>query len=132
MRKKEQEFCTKLEKWLNYKMPVSCFIEAKVAYDDKPFNFRTGFKPHQLKTLITATKSSFAYKISDRDMELKPFDLIFGRKIATYVAIMWVRRGNKTFYLIDPIAVQGLIDDGHKSLSEDMAAKIAEVTGTLA
>jgi len=131
MRKAEQTFCTALNKWLKHNLNHPCYIEAKVAYDDKPFNLKSGFKDHQLPLLINCQTKPFAYKISDMDRMIKPFDLIFSNKIKTYVAIMWIRRGNKTFYLIDPDTVQGLIDDGYKSLTEFVSEKIADIVGIL-
>lgn len=130
-RHKEQEFCTALIKWLRYNMKHPCYIEAKVSYDDK-FNLKSGFKPHQIPVLINAQRLPFGYKISDIDQQTtKPFDILYSNKIKTYVAIQWVRRGNKRFYLLDPITVQGLIDDGHKILTEEIAAKLAEIVGVL-
>jgi len=131
-RHKEAEFCTSLIKWLRYNMKIACYIEAKVSYDDKPFSLISGFKDHQLPVLINAKNKPFGYKISDIDQQTtKPFDILFSKKIQTYVAIMWIRRGNKRFYLIDPVTVQGLIDDGHKSIDEKMAMIVADVTGEL-
>lgn len=131
-RHKEAEFCTKLIKWLRYNMKQPCYIEAKVAYDDKPFSLISGFKDHQLPTLINAQRKPFGYKISDIDQQTtKPFDILHSNKMMTYVAIHWVRRGNKKFYLLDPVTVQGLQDDGKKSIDEKMCAVIAEITGIL-
>ena len=127
----EMKFCTDLQKWLKYNMKHPCYIEAKVAYDDKPFNLSSGFKEHQLPLLINAKTKPFAYKISDMDRMQKPFDIIFGNKIKTYVAIHWVRRGNKTFYLIDPKKIQELIDGGVKSIDEGICTMIASIEGEL-
>lgn len=128
----EMQFCTALKKWLSYNIKETCFIEAKISVGDKPFNLKAGFKDHQLPTLIKIKQDNFGYKISDLDRMTKPFDILFAYRANTYVAIHWVRRGNKKFYLIDPVAVQGLIDDGHKSIKEEMAESIAEFVGILA
>lgn len=112
-------------------MKHPCYIEAKVSYG-KSFNFKSGFKPHQLPVLMNAQRLPFGYKISDIDQQTtKPFDIIYSNKIKTYVAIQWIRRGNKKFYLINPHTIQGFIDDGYKSLDEKMAAIVADVTGEL-
>lgn len=129
-RNKEQEFCTALIKWLKYNLKHPCYIEAKVSYDET-FNFKSGFKPHQLPTLINAQTKPFGYKLSDLDRLIKPFDILFSNKIKTYVAIHWVRRGNKKFYMINPVTIQELIDDGRKSIDEKTCAILADITGIL-
>ena len=131
MHKYEQKFCTELKKWLDHNWKENCFIEAKISLEDKPLNLKSGFKDHQLPCLMYAQKDTFSYKISDMDRMQKPFDIIHSYKIKTYIAIMWIRRGNKRFYLIDPVTIQGLIDDGHKSLTEAWAMVIADKWGTL-
>lgn len=133
IRNAEQKFCTELQKWLkhNFDHPSFCLVEAKVVYDDKPFNFKSGFRPHQLPLLINIQTHPFAYKISDMDRMQKPVDIIYSYRATTLVAIMWVRRGNKTFYLIDPVNIQKLIDSGEKSLKEETAAKMAVRVGEL-
>jgi len=131
MKKYEQKFCTDLKKWLTYNMKETCFIEAKISTENKPFNFNSGFKPHQLPTLAMIDRGPFGYKISDMDRMQKPFDLIFSYKAKTYIAIHWIRKGNKRFYLITPTAIQGLIDDSYKSIDEKMASIISNVTGEL-
>jgi hypothetical protein len=112
-------------------MQESCFIEAKISEGDKPLNLKSGFKEHQLPTLALIRDGAFGYKISDMDRIQKPFDLLFAYKAKSYVAIHWVRKGNKTFYLIDPVAIQGLIDDNYKSIDEKMAMVICEIKGEL-
>ena len=127
----EMTFCTALKKWLDHEFPYNCFIEAKISVDDKPFNLRSGFKEHQLPCLISARQGVFSYKISDMDRMQKPFDIIHTHKIKTYVAIMWIRKGNKTFYLINPIAIQGMIDDSKKSITEEDAVLLSDFMGIL-
>lgn len=131
MHKYEQSFCTSLKKWLTYNMEETCFIEAKISTEDKPFNFKSGFKPHQLPTLMMIDNGPFGYKISDMDRTQKPFDMLFAYKAKTYIAIHWVRKGNKQFFLLTPTAVQGMIDDGYKSMTEDMAKRYCEIRGIL-
>jgi len=131
MHKHEQSFCTALKKWLRYNYQETCFIEAKVAMGTSPLNYKSAFKEHQLPTLIALQQGPFGYKISDLDRMQKPFDLLHAYKAKSYVAVMWIRPGNKTFYLIDPITIQGKIDDGKKSLTEEEAARIALLTGSI-
>ena len=133
MHKYEQKFCSELNKWLIYNgekvIGKSCPIECKVGIEDKPINFKSGFRPHQVPTLIHVKQKVHAYKVSDMDQMPKPYDIAFFCKAPSLIAIMWIRKGNKTFYLIDPIAIQGLIDDGHKSIDEKMAHLIADYVG---
>jgi hypothetical protein len=131
MHKNEQAFCTALQKWLKYNMKHTCFIEAKVSVATQPFNFKSGFKPHQLPTLLAIKNGPLAYKISDLDRMTKPLDIFFAYRSRAYVAIHWVRKGNKTFYMLDPVAIQGLLDDGKKSLTEEGAEKYCEFKGVL-
>jgi len=127
----EQTFCTALKKWLHYHWHETCAIEAKISLGDKPLNLKSGFKPHQLPTLLAIKAGPFEYKISDLDRMPKPFDLLLMHQAKSYVAIHWVRKGNRTFYLIDPLAIQGLIDDGYKSIDEKIAMVICEHIGAL-
>jgi len=131
MIKHEQKFCTELKKWLCHNFKETCFIEAKISTGNKPFNLKSGFKEHQIPTLLMIKNGSFGYKISDMDCMTKPFDIIFSYKVKSYVAIHWVRRGNKKFYFIDPVTIQGVIDDGIKSITEERAAVLAELTNEL-
>lgn len=138
MVKKEAEFCSKLNKWwttTGYKLlPVSNYcIEAKVSYT-KSFNFKSGFKEHQLPTLIAYNTKPMKWKISDAGIiSCQHYDMSWTQPKTTtaLVAIQWVRRGNKTFYLINPATITEFIDDGLKSLSEEMAEQIAFYIGTL-
>jgi hypothetical protein len=51
--------------------------------------------------------------------------------MVTYIAIHWVRRGNKTFYLIKPNGIDALISMGKKSLYENEAKDLASIIGEL-
>lgn len=126
----EQKFCTDLQKWLKYNMKESCYIEAKVSYKSL-FNLNSGFKDHQLPCLSQIKHGAFSYKISDLDRLQKPLDIVYAYKARSCVAIMWVRRGNKQFYLIDPDTIQGKIDDGVKSINEEDAMNLSILTGVL-
>jgi hypothetical protein len=131
MHKHEQSFTTSLKKWLAHNFNKTCFIEAKIALGTAPLNYKSGFKDHQIPCLMGIRAGSFGYKISDMDRTQKPFDLIHSHKALSFVAIHWIRPKNKVFYLIDPTVIQCKIDDGKKSLSEEEAASIAYLIGTL-
>ena len=138
MVKKEAELCSKLNKWwttTGYKvLPISNYcIEAKVSYT-KSFNLKSGFKEHQLPTLEAYNTKPMKWKISDLDqISTKHYDMSWTNPKTTkaLVAIQWVRRGNKTFYLIEPEAITNVIAQGVKSLTEECAKLIAIYIGQL-
>lgn len=138
MNKREQKFTTECKKWCIYNIKTlgikkgeALIIECKVSIDNKPFNYKSGFKPHQLPDLIRAKKNVWGYKPSDASMSFQLCDLIIGNQTKAYVAIKWIRHGNKKFYLIDPDVIQGRIDDGKKSLTEEEANNIADIIGEI-
>lgn len=133
MIKKEAEFCSKLNKWwttTGYKLlPVSNYcIEAKVSYT-KSFNLKSGFKEHQLPTLEAYNTKPMKWKISDIDqMSVKHYDMSWTNPETTkaLVAIQWVRRGNKTFYLIEPEAITWFMENGAKGLNETTVESLSK------
>jgi hypothetical protein len=131
MHKHEQDFCTALKKWLHYNMHETVFIEAKISVGDAPFNYKSGFKEHQIPTLQTIKHGSFGYKISDMDRMIKPFDLLHAYKAKSFIALHWIRPRNKVFYLIEVDDIKAEIDKGNKSLTEERAREIAYLTGEL-
>lgn len=138
MQKREAKFCTALGKWWinegHKLLPVKNYhVEAKVSVGNKPFNYRSGIKSHQTPTLIAFNTKPMAWKISDAAMTTQLCDSIFSHPKTTHgiFAIMWSRPKNKKFYLIDPVTIQGKIDDGKKSLTEDEASRLALIIGEL-
>lgn len=135
MNKHEQKFCSELNKWLTYNgekvFGCSFPIECKVGVENKPVNFKSGFRPHQIPTLTQAKTKVHAYKVSDMDQMPKPYDIAFFCKAPSAIAIMWIRKGNKTFYMIKPEDIQNLIDTGIKSIDEAMANVICFYRGEL-
>ena len=135
--KYEQTFCSKLGKWWDnegYKVLGKGFypVEAKISLDNKPFNFKSGLKPHQIPTLLKYQESPMHWKISDIDtLSSKHYDLHFSHPLTTasFLAIMWIRPRNKTFYLINPKQIALLIEQGYKSLTEVMADSICDYKG---
>lgn len=131
-RSAEQLFCTKLQRYLKHNCTWSGPIEVKVSYT-KSFNYKSGFKPHQIPNLINATKGCVTYKISDvgsmSGFGQNPWDIDVYYKSKAYVAIQWV--GEKIFYLIKPEVIKAEIDSGSKSLIQKRAAEIATLIGEL-
>lgn len=125
----EAKFTTDLQKWMKHNWKKNGPIEVKVSYE-KSFNYLSGFKSHQLTNLINARTSEYCqtYKISDYDRLCKPYDVVAYYKCESYVIIHWVRKGNKTFYIIDPRVIQFDIDTGIKSLNEGRARDISAFT----
>jgi len=130
MHKYEQKFCSELNKWLNHYgkeiIGDSCPIEVKISTETKPINFKSGFRPQQLPTLLQAKNEVYSYKISDMDRMPKPYDIAFYCKAPSLIAIMWIRKGNKQFYFIEPEAIEDLKALGQKSLDEKTAMVIAK------
>jgi len=139
MQKREQALCTKLNKWWIDKghklLPASNYcIEAKASTDHKPFNLKSGFKEHQLPTLIAYNTKPMKWKISDAGIiSCQHYDMSWTNPATTkaLVAIQWIRRGNKEFYLIEPEAITNVIAQGVKSLTEECAKLIAIYIGQL-
>lgn len=132
MRTEERKFITSLQKWLHHNCNWSGPIEAKVVYG-KLFNYKSGFKPHQLPNLMSAQKGCVTYKISDvtsaAGFGQNPWDLDVYYKAKSFVAIQWV--GEKTFFLIDPSELLHDIDAGIKSLSRERAELLYYLKGEL-
>lgn len=138
MKKLEQKFCTQLGKWwdnIGHKeFEYNINIEGKISTGTKPFNFKGGFKPHQLPTMIKYNIYPMHWKISDMDtISTKHYDMSCTKPeyVRGVIAIHWVRKGNKTFYLISPEVIQGLIDSGLKSLKEEVARDVCFLEGVL-
>lgn len=139
MIKREAKFCTQLGKWWDNVgckefYPDNLKIEAKISIGNYAFNLKSGFKPHQLPTMIQYNTKPMHWKISDMDtISTKHYDISCDQPAHTkaIIAIHWVRKGNKTFYLIDPAVIQTIINHGDKSINEFVAAKIAYKIGEL-
>ena len=71
MTKHEAKFTSKFVTWLLYNgediIGKSFPWEAKISVGDKPINFKSGFRPHQIPTLIQARDKVHAYKVSGMD-----------------------------------------------------------------
>lgn len=137
MQKREAKFDTEFQKWLKYNYSYvitklgsqSMQIETKVVLKDKPFNFKSGFKPHQLPTLINIRSGVFIHKWSDIGRITQPFDISFNYKTQSWVVIKW--EDSKIFYFIDPTIIQSMIDNGKKSIYEYEVIKCASLFGEL-
>lgn len=138
MNKREQKFTTECKKWcihnvktLGIKKREAAIIECKVSVDNKPLNIKSGFQDHQIPDLISMNSSVWGFKPSDAARSYQIGDLIIGNCTETYVIMMWIRRGNKRFYILKPKTIQELIDEGRKSIDEKTCAILADITGIL-
>ena len=135
MKKREAKFDTELQKWLKHNPHIlnceNAHIETKVIVGDSPFNFKSGFKPHQLPTLINARRGTFVHKWSDIGRITQPFDITFSYQTNTWVVLKWERKGNNKFYFLNPMTIQGMIYDGKKSIYEHEAEQYADIIGEL-
>lgn len=139
MNKHEAKFCTALGKWwdnVGCKVlePLEYKIEAKISMGNEPFNYKSGIKENQTPTLIAYNTRPMHWKISDLDrMSTKHYDLHFSHPDNTLglFAFLWIRRGNKTFYLIDPAIIQARREGGEKSLKEQDAQSISFYIGNI-
>lgn len=131
MDKREQKFCTELQKWLKYNMPWSFTWEAKVVHENR-YNFKSDRSFWKELRVLKNTRKHFIYKHSDLGMVGNPCD---GTKIFEgwgYFFFKWNRKGNKKFYVIEAYILDKFIKDGNKSISEQEAKQIADREGTLA
>lgn len=139
MKKNEQAFCSALGKWWDYVgkdvfAGKTLVCEAKVSIGKDPFNYKSGIKPHQIPVLLQYKSKAMHWKISDFDAQsTKHFDILMTCPEVTIPCfpIMWIRRGNKTFYLLDPDVIKGRIEDGKKSLYEEEANKLCFYKGEI-
>ena len=131
-KKREQLFCTRLQKWVKYNMKFTFGWEAKVVDTDQKnrLNYKDCIPKHQLSNLRLCG-SQFIYKISDADQTEKPFDGISIAESPGYFFIYFYRRANKEFFVIELTKIQNEINSGSKSLTEDRAREIAYKIGYL-
>jgi len=133
IKRHEARFTTEVQKWLRHNakdLPLAFAWEAKVA--TTPNLFFSQVPKHQRDALEIAKWQVFCYKISDYDQMKKPCDGVFMRDAGGMLLLHWIRKGNKTFYMIDIDRFQAFEKScGKKSLNEDDARKIAFKVGTL-
>jgi hypothetical protein len=122
MKKLEQEFVTKLQKWLRYNMPMSFAWEAKYPRT-KNYYFHSdkSFKKEMTSLLIAG--QSFIYKFSDLACVGNPCDGIKLHNCAGYFFFTW---NGKDFYVIEVSLLKKYIEDGNKYLDPDNAMIIAD------
>lgn len=118
----ERDFVTKFNRWLKHNLTGSAVFEAKLCKTDRfPYS---SLEEHQELNLYHTEHVGLVYKIPDDTMSQKPYDCIKVHCPA-YVAIMFYRRAQKTFYLIriDEWMGRKLLSSS-KSITEEECATI--------
>ena len=119
----EADFQTKFSKWAKYNIKYSGAFELKLTKTSSiPFS---SVADHQILNLKIAKHSNLVYKIMDVGLAQKPFDCFTLSNVQAYVVLMFYKRGQKEFFMID-------IDDfikeketsDRKSLLESRAREI--------
>lgn len=96
---KEADFQTAFNKWLKYHPEYHGAFELKLTHDPSlPFS---AVSAHQINALKNVKDHHLIFKIPDEGYAQKPFDCFKMQGYPAHIAIMFYRRGQKTFYLID-------------------------------
>ena len=123
---KEKDFQTKFNKWLKYNWLVTAKFELKLTKDGSlPYS---ALKPHQRANLANR---KVIYKIPDLGAQ-NPFDSIIMVDDPGYVVIMFYKRGQKKFYIINIEQLERFEKTSvKKSITEVECIHIATVVGEL-
>jgi hypothetical protein len=127
MKKTEAPLTTKWKKWAFYNLTESFMAEVKWCPTGR-FNFKSGSFPKELRLLLQAKHSKVIHKQSDIAMMGTLCDVwgLIGSR--AWVVLFFDK---KKFYMLDVDVIQGAIDDGKKSLTEEEAKRYSDLTGTL-
>lgn len=124
----EKDFQKEFNKWVKYKYEGSGAFELKICKGKSlPFN---AVKDHQIDNLRIAKHSDkgLVYKIPDDSIGVKPFDSFKLVCVPSFVVIMFYKRGQKEFIMIDVDKyVEEVNNSERKSLTEDRAKEIGIV-----
>ena len=129
MKKREQEFCTKLQKWLRHNMNWSFLWEAKVVDLSKKKNYQYRSDTSFYKELINmlAAGKQVVYKFSDIARLGTPCD---GFKIHNapgyfFIKFFAPRKKSKVFYSIEASTLNSYIKRYNpKSITEEICRRI--------
>lgn len=96
---REKDFQIKFNKWLRNRWNKTGAFELKICKQKSlPFS---AVKEHQKEALLSVKHRKLAYKIADDSVGFKPFDTMFYYKSNAHVVIMFYKRGQKEFFMID-------------------------------
>jgi len=126
---KERDFQTNFNKWLKYNWTMTSAFELKMAKGKSmPFN---AVKEHQI-TALELAGAKLVYKIADDSRGTKPFDCFMIASSPGYVVIMFYKRGQKEFIIIEVSNFKKEMKiSKRKSLTEQRAKEIAYRIGIL-
>lgn len=119
---KEKDFQTSFTKWLKYKYQGSGCFELKLCKEKSlPFS---AVEPHQIQALLNAKHQHIEFKIPDVGYQ-NPFDCFRLEHVPAFVVIMFYRRGQKEFFMIDiDDFVSEIQISERKSLTENRVREI--------
>jgi len=121
----EADFQVKFTRWAKYNIKTSCAFELKIAKEKSlPFS---AIQPHQIEALSIAKHSTLIHKISDGGYQQTPFDCFTLSGSEAYVVIMFYKRGQKEFYMID---IDVFISEMNTSIRKSITAERAKQIGT--
>jgi penicillin-binding protein-related factor A (putative recombinase) len=120
---REKDFQTRFNSWLTNRFVGSGAFELKLTHEKSlPFS---AVQEHQIHALEMAKYKSLVYKISDSGIGTKPFDCFKLQGVPAFVVVMYYKRGQKDFYMID---IDAFMTEMHtserKSLTPERAGKI--------
>lgn len=106
----EADFQTKFTRWAKYNIKTGGAFELKLVKGNRlPFK---NIAPHQIANLLIVKRGTLSYKISDASYGLKPFDCFVLHKATAFLVVMFYKRGEKNFYMID---IEALINFKEKN-----------------
>lgn len=114
---KEKDFQTEFNRWLKYRWTTTAAFELKIT--KTPSIAFDAIRPHQLVNLYNTKHSHLIYKIPDEGFSQKPYDCIAFFSVPAYIVIMFYRRGNKEFFMID-------IDDWNTAVANSQKKSFTE------
>jgi hypothetical protein len=122
---KEKDFQTKFGHWLKANWDKSSVFELKLVKSlTMPFSV---IADHQLSALFATFNNNIYYKIPDAGYQ-NPYDCIFLKQIPAYIVIMFYRRGQTEFIMIDiNTFITEKNSSNRKSLTELRAKEIGMI-----
>jgi hypothetical protein len=122
MQKLEQEFVTKLTKWLKYNMPYSFAWEAKYPRN-KNYYFASDKSFQKEMTSLLIAGQDFIYKFSDMARMGTPCDGIKLHHCAGYFFFTW---DGKRFYVVEVSELKSWtkLENVGKYINEEIAGRI--------
>jgi len=126
---KEKDLTCLFRNWLKANWKSSAAFELKICKTNS-FNLKR-IAEHQISNLNLVHHGLFFWKLADLGLQ-NAFDCFtLYREEANLVIFFYKPRQPKIFYMIPIETIEQIINNGDKSISEFVAAKIAYKIGTL-